>query len=99
MKILLSDSNQELIPEPWKTYLAYAAVIYLLISLLLKFFSLLTKAKKVKAKVFLKISGWYTHRSLVKAAISNDIEAVVNETVLELKNELPEGWFNKLKIE
>jgi len=99
MKILFLETSKDIMPEPWKTYLVYAAAIVLTLNLLFLIFKLFTKAKKLKAKLFSKISKWYSHRSLVKAAISNDIEAVINETVLELKDELPEGWFHKFKIE
>lgn len=82
-----------------KDILAFIGGAVVFLTFLKLLFDVIPKLDSIKTSFFRFLTGYIKHKSLEKRAIANDIEEVVNKTVLSLKNELPTGWVNKVKID
>ena len=96
--MIVLNSSFNLLPEPWKSILAYIALALFVLKALEYFSNLFINGKKVKSKIISKISSIYGHKKLKKSAIANEIEKTVNEIVFPLQKEFPVGWIKRASI-
>jgi hypothetical protein len=82
-----------------KDVLAYIGAISVFLGFIKLLFDIVPKLNSLKSTVYKFFATRLKHRTLEKRAIASNIEEVVNNSVLFLKNELPKGWINKAKID
>lgn len=77
------------------TVIGIIAIILYVFDSLIKYFPFF---QKLKSKTYGKLSDNIKLRSLKKKAVSSSIELMLNQTVNQLRNELPKGWINRAVI-
>ncbi len=92
-------NSTPLLPEPWGSIFAILGIVVLILT----FFNLLTiivpKLNRFKSWAYNGFSVHLKYKSLEKRAIACDIEGAINETTINLLDELPLGWVHKTKLE
>lgn len=75
------------------------ALVVIIILLLIFLGNIFPKCEIIKSRIYLPLSKRLRFRGLVKRAIKSEIRGHVNSVVMELQNELPEGWIREMEIE
>lgn len=77
------------------TFIGILAIILYVIDSLIKYIPFF---QKLKVSTLDKAADIIKLRAIKKRAVSSGIELMLNQTVNELRNELPKGWINRASI-
>lgn len=87
-----------ILPGFWGAFFEIIGIIVVILTLVEQLSNIFPKLSRGKQFIFRKASQHLKFKSLEKQAISSDIEGVINESVNDLQNELPNGWIKKANI-
>jgi len=96
---LILLQSDPVVPGFWGSALQIVGIVVIVLTLFELLSNLFPKLSRLKKNLFKFLSNHVKYKKIEKKAIALDIEGAINETVVELQNELPYGWVKKASIQ